>query len=99
MSGFMHFKPDFGNFRSDFKVFRGGSRDFTPDFKNTKISNFRRYRDFRDFGDFRYFRSDFRTFVHRILKEICPSRLFLPCNTCIDSEKKKRWLVCNRSFF
>jgi len=67
----MDFRPEFGDFRSDFKDFRDfspGLRYFRSDFKDYR--NVRKYRDFRDFkSDF----GDFRTFVPRISNVVCPS--------------------------
>jgi len=56
-------------FTADFKVFKPNLRYFWSDFKE--------YRDFmvcRDFRlDFTNFRSDFRSFVHRISEVVGPS--------------------------
>ena len=63
---------------SDFKVFKPNFRDFWFDI--TDYRDFSNCMDFRDctvFKDFRLdfinFRSDFRTFVHWISEEVCPS--------------------------
>jgi len=87
-SGFMDLRPGFRDFTSDFKVFRPDSWNFTSDFKDFTSdfnefrnstpdlryfrSDFKDYRNFRENMDFRDFRSNFRTFVHRISELVCP---------------------------
>jgi len=66
-AGFEGFQANARDFTSDFKDFR----DLTVDFKVIKLRSNYTGRDFRlDFGDFR---SDFRTFVHRISEVVGPS--------------------------
>ena len=62
------FTSGFKDFTTDFKVFKTDFSDFWLDF--TDYRNCRHFRlDFRDFG------SDFRTFVHRILEVVRPSKV------------------------
>ena len=83
-SDYRDFGPDFKDFSSDLKGFRPYSKDFTSDFQDFRnfASDFKVSRtvfryfcsDFTDNRDFDHndFRSDFKTFGHRISEVVGP---------------------------